>query len=99
MATPRQVEDSRPTDLLHRGDEPLSLGILADLGLEPDDLLEQPGRTAHPLTPLLQDSAEALSTGNRRTRCPVHSHVPVALQQAHQTLELAHGLELVGSGQ
>ena len=48
----------------------LALGVLAQLGLQPEHLLEQLGRAADLLAPLSQHPAEPLGPGDRRPRRP-----------------------------
>ena len=76
----------------------LALGVLAELGLEAEDLLEELGRAAHLLAPLAEHLAEAVGARARPPPRPVHRDVAVALQQAHQRLDPLDGRELLGDG-
>src|SRR5664280_1835342 len=97
-AAPRLIEELGATGVLHGGDEPLTLLVLAELGLHPDQLLEEAGRPPGLLAPLAEHLAEARRAGNGRSTGAVHGDVPVALQQAHQGLDAVEPLELLRRG-
>ena len=96
--TPGPVEQFGATGVLDGGDEALALLVLAELGLEPDQLLEQPGRAAGLLATLAQYLAEPGGARDGGGPGPVHGHVTVALEQAHQRLDPVEPLELLGGG-
>ena len=71
-----QIGSAGPLDGVH---ELLAFGVLAQLGLQPQDLLEELGRPPHLLATLPEDPAETLCPWHRRRARPVHGHVAVTL--------------------
>ena len=96
---PDRVQDGRAADGLDRFDEPLALLVLGQLGLEADEALQQAGQAVGLLAPLAQDPAEAGGGGDLVGAGPVHGHVAVALQQAHQARDPLEREALLGRGQ
>ena len=87
---------SGPPTPLDRLDEPLALLVLVHLGLEADQPLQQPGRRVALLAALAQHLAEAFGARDAVGAGPVHGHVAVALEQAHQPADLVEHLALLG---
>ena len=92
----RTVQQRRPADVLDRRDELLALFVLGQLGLEPDQPLQQLGGQVHLLAAGAQHPGEAFGAGHLVDRRAVHGHVAVALEQAHQAADPVHRLALVG---
>ncbi len=83
-ASQARREQVRTAGPLHLGDERLALCVLAELGLQPDQLLEQPVEAAGRLAALVQDPTEPIGAGHQALAGAVHGDVAMALEQAHQ---------------
>src|SRR4051812_9099264 len=80
----RAVEQRRPADGLDGLDEPLSLRVLVHLRLEPDDALQDARCRVEVAPALAQHPAEAVRARHPAGAGPVHRHVAVTLEQAHE---------------
>jgi hypothetical protein len=97
-AAPRGVDGARAGLALDRGDERLAHLVLAELGLEADELVEEPGG-ATGVAPRFEDAGHAgLAAHVARTEL-VHHAVPVALEQRHERLHPADRAAVLGRGE
>ena len=88
-----------PAGRLDRLHEALALGVLAHLGVEPEQLGHELGEALGVGAPLVQHLGEVGGAGHLARPGPVHGHVAVPLEQAHHPRDLREGEPLLGRGQ
>jgi hypothetical protein len=80
--------------LAETSNESLSVVVLPELGLKPENLIENSGRGARRRSSRPKHLMKAAVVRNQILRRHIHDHLAMALEHAHQRGEPTQGFEL-----